>query len=315
MRIVSLLPSATEIVCELGLGDNLVGVTHECDYPPSVARLPRVTKTLIPHDASSLEIDSLVRERLRTQKALYSLDMPTLESLRPELIVTQSLCEVCAVAQSEVNAAVSRLPGNPTVINLEPTSLKDVFDCLQVVGDKAGISDVAEEVVGRLQHRVDQVVGRADAVAVRPRVVLLEWIDPLFSSGHWSPELVRLAGGVEVVGKEEQRSRGMTWQELADADPDFLVIACCGFNVERTRADLPILSSHPGFEQLTCVRKQNVFVVDGNAYFSRPGPRLVDSLEILANILNPEGQPLPESIPAAQRLTLEELGLQETQSS
>ena len=250
------------------------------------------------------------------KKALYSLDMPTLESLRPELIVTQSLCDVCAVAQSEVNAAVSRLPGNPTVINLEPTSLKDVFDCLQVVGDRAGISDVAEEVVGRLQHRVDQVVSRAHPVAVRPRVVLLEWIDPLFSSGHWSPELVRLAGGVEVVGKEEQRSRGMTWQELADADPDFLVIACCGFKRGAHASRFTDLVQSSGLRAID-MRSQAKMLLCWTAtpIFSRPGPRLVDSLEILANILNPEGQPLPENIPAAQRLTLEELGLQETQSS
>ena len=309
MRIVSLLPSATEIVCELGLGDELVGVTHECDYPPLVRKLPKATRTLIPHDAASREIDALVRERLKSQRALYSLDMPVLERLRPELIVTQALCDVCAVAESEVTAAACSLPGRPKVVNLEPMRLAEVVECLHLVGDAAEAPGRASEAVARLQARVDDVTSRMKGVTTRPRVVLLEWIDPLFCSGHWSPELVRLAGGVEVVGREGQPSRTTAWDEIVAANPDVLVIACCGYDVERTRRDLPILAAYPGFDGLACVRAGRVYVVDGNAYFSRPGPRLVDSLEILAHILHPHVHPLPRGLPAARRLTAEELGV------
>ena len=307
MRIVSLLPSATEIICELGLGDDLIGVTHECDHPPFVATLPKVTRTLIPHDASSREIDALVRERLKTERALYTLDLPTLEKLAPELIVTQALCDVCAVAEAEVTAAACALPGRPQVVNLEPMSLAEVFDCLQLVGEATGVSNRADEVIARLQARVRVVEERSRWITQRPRVVLLEWIDPPFCSGHWSPELVRLAGGIEVVGREGQPSRTTAWDAIRDADPEVLVIACCGFSTARTRADLPILASYPGFTELACVRDRRVYLVDGNAYFSRPGPRLVDSLEILAHALHPDVHPLPRGLPSAHRLTPLEL--------
>jgi iron complex transport system substrate-binding protein len=307
MRIVSLLPSATEIVCELGLGEDLVGVTHECDHPPFVKALPRVTRTLIPHDAASREIDTLVRERLKTQRALYTLDMPVLERLRPDLIVTQALCDVCAVAEAEVNAAACSLPGRPMVVNLEPMCLSEVFECLRLVGAAAGVPDRTEEVVHRLQARVDAVVERSASIPHRPRTILLEWIDPPFCSGHWSPELVRLAGGIETIGREGQPSRTTAWKEILEADPEVMVIACCGFDAERTRRDLPILAGYPGFAALSCVRSGRVYLVDGNAYFSRPGPRLVDSLEILAHALHPDVHPLPPGLPAAHRLTPSEL--------
>ncbi len=313
MRIITLLPSATEIVCELGLAGCLVGVTHECDYPASVRGLPKVTKTLIPDDAHSHEIDALVRERLKTERALYSLDLPTLERLRPDLIITQALCDVCAVAEAEVTAAACRLPGDPRVINLEPSSLSDVFECLRLVGDAAGVPERATQVANQLQARVDAVVARSATIAYRPNVVLLEWIDPPFSSGHWSPELVRMAGGVELIGRERQRSRTIAWQEVIDANPDVLVIACCGFNIERTLCDLPVLRSYPGFNELACVQSRNVYVVDGNSFFSRPGPRLVDSLEILAHFLHPQGSPSSNGLPLnphlARGLTDQELGL------
>jgi iron complex transport system substrate-binding protein len=307
VRIVSLLPSATEIVCELGLGDQLVGVTHECDHPPFVRALPKVTRTLIPHDASSRQIDALVRERLKTQRALYTLDMPILERLQPDLIVTQALCDVCAVAEAEVTAAACSLPGRPRVVNLEPMRLGEVFECLRLVGDAAGVPDRAGEAIAQLQLRVDTVTSRTRRITDRPRVVLLEWIDPPFCSGHWSPELVRLAGGIEVVGREGQPSRTITWNEIVRADPEVLLIACCGFDRERTRQDLPILAAYPGFDDLSCVRSGQVYLVDGNAYFSRPGPRLVDSLEILAHALHPHVHPLPGGLPAARRLTPREL--------
>lgn len=307
MRIVSLLPSATEIVCELGLGDKLVGVTHECDYPPFVLGLPKVTKTLIPHHATSREIDSLVRERLRTQRALYTLDFPVLERLQPDLIVTQALCDVCAVAEAEVREAACSLPGRPRVVNLEPTRLEEVFGSLHQVAEAAGVPERAEAAVARLRRRVEIVAERSRGIQHRPRVVLLEWIDPPFCSGHWSPELIRLAGGIEVIGREGEPSRTTPWQAIRFADPDVLVIACCGFSVERTLHDVPILKAYPGFDQMTCVAKERVYVVDGSAYFSRPGPRLVDSLEILAHALYPEVHPLPTGLPPALQLTRDRL--------
>lgn len=314
MRIVSLLPSATEIICELGLGDQLVGVTHECDYPAFVRQLPKVTRTLIPHDASSREIDGLVRERLASERALYSLDLPTLEKLNPDLIVTQTLCDVCAVAQSEVNAAACILPGNPEVLNLEPTCLEEVFQCLYQVGAAAGADTQAADAVSKLRARVEVIKSRSSNSSARPRVVLLEWIDPPFSSGHWSPELVRLAGGLEVIGREGQRSHTISWQQIADSDPDVMVIACCGFDINRTRQDIPILASYPGFKRLACVRSRNVYVVDGNSYFSRPGPRLVDSLEILAHILDPVVHRYPDDAEPILKLTSTDLGFSDDTS-
>ncbi len=309
MRIVSLLPSATEIVCELGLGRELVGVTHECDHPPFVRELPKVTRTLVPDDAPSREIDGLVREKLQSARALYNLDLAVLENLKPDLIVTQALCDVCAVAESEVTAAACSLPGQPRVVNLEPMRLSEVFDCLRLVGEAAGIAARAEEVVARLQARVAAVLERTRSVARRPRVALLEWIDPPFGCGHWSPELVRLAGGVEVVGREGEPSRTTPWADFVAAAPEVLIVACCGFDAARTRQDLPVLTSYPGFHELPCTRSRQVYLLDGNAYFSRPGPRLVDSLELLAHALHPDLHPLPAGLRPAERLTAEELGL------
>jgi iron complex transport system substrate-binding protein len=301
MRTVSLLPSATEIVCQLGLADKLVGVTHECDWPADVRRLPKVTRSFIPAEAASREIDGLVRERVETGRALYSLDMPVLKRLEPTLIVTQTLCDVCAVAEEEVRAAVSALPTKPRVVNLAPTNLEEVFDCLRIVGEATGCRPRAEEEVAKLKARVAAVAERSESIKKRPRVVVLEWIDPPFSSGHWTPELVRLAGGDEALGTAGERSRTLDWQEVVAARPDVLVIACCGFDVARTLDDLPILRGYAGWNELPCVGTGRVYIVDGSAYFNRPGPRLVDSLEILAHALHPDVHPLPPGLPAAHQ--------------
>jgi iron complex transport system substrate-binding protein len=293
MRIVSLLPSATEIVCALGLRDGLVGVTHECDHPETVRDLPTVTTTLIPHDATSGRIDALVREQLTTENALYRLDRATLTTLAPDLIVTQSLCDVCAVAADEVIDAACHLPGGPPVINLEPMSLDDVFDAVLAVGAATGRGGTAADVVTALRRRVAAVADRTTAIRHddRPRVAFLEWIDPLFNGGHWNPELVALAGGIDVLGSPGQASRTTTWEQLVDAEPDVVFISCCGFVTARALEDLPILQANPRWATLPAVRAGRVFVTDGNAYFSRPGPRLVDSLEILAHALHPDLHP------------------------
>lgn len=293
MRIVSLLPSATEIVCALGLGDRLVGVTHECDFPPSVAALPKVTRTLVPTDATSAEIDALVRERLRTSRALYTLDLPTLEAVRPDVIVTQALCDVCAVAEDEVRAAACELPSPPRIVNLEPRTLPGVLESIRAVADELGVRRAAEALLRDLAERIETVATRTASAPHRPRVALLEWLDPLFCSGHWGPELVRLAGGVDGLGREGQPSRTLRWDELSAWRPEVLFVACCGFSVERTMADVSRLATVPAWRELPAVRAGRVYVADGSQYFNRPGPRLVDSLEILAHALHPDVHPPP----------------------
>ncbi|MGQ9898588.1 MAG: cobalamin-binding protein [Acidobacteriota bacterium] len=300
LRIVSLLPSATEIICALGLEAQLVGVTHECDYPPSVRNLPKVTHTLIPTDATSQDIDQLVRERLKSVQALYTLNLPVLEVLQPDVIVTQALCDVCAVAEEEVRAAACHLPGRPQVINLEPQTLEEVLASLYQVAAATGRQAVAEEVVGGLRARVETTARRSATVARRPRVALLEWLHPPFSCGHWSPELVSLAGGEEVLGRAGVPSRTLSWEEVAAAAPEVIFVACCGFSVERTMEDLDLLASHPVWASLPAVRQGRIYVTDGSHYFSRPGPRLVESLEILAHALHPALHPRPTVVPAVE---------------
>lgn len=288
----------------MGLEDQLVGVTHECDFPACVQHLPKVTRTLIPIDAPSHEIDRLVRERLRADRALYTLDLPVLEAMRPDLIVTQALCDVCAVAEHEVNAAACSLPGGPRVINLEPQTLAQVLACVRQVADAAGVDrGAAEQVIEALKARVETVVTRTAGVQCRPRVALLEWLDPPFSCGHWSPELVRLAGGVEVLGNEGQPSRTLRWDEVRASRPDVVFIACCGFSTERTMRDMPALRAISAWRDLPAVRSGRVYVTNGSDYFSRPGPRLVDSLEILADVLHPEMHPLPDGLPRPIRVS------------
>jgi iron complex transport system substrate-binding protein len=303
MRIVSLLPSATEIVCSLGLGDQLVAVTHECDYPAFVRGLPKATRTLIPKDAPSGEIDRLVRERLSGQRALYTLDLETLEALRPDLIVTQALCDVCAVAAAEVEDASCRLPGRPPVVNLEPETLDEVYGAIRLVAEAAGIAARGEETVRALEARVAAVAERSTGVRRRPRTALLEWLFPPFSCGHWNPQLVRLAGGDEVLGRAGQKSRTLAWDEVAAAEPEVVFVACCGFDLERTLVDTDALRNAPEWRALPAVRTGRVYVADGSQFFSRPGPRLVDSLEILAHALHPDLHPPPAGLPAPVALS------------
>lgn len=303
MRIVSLLPSATEIICALGLEGQLAGVTHECDFPPSVANLPKVTHTLIPIDASSIEIDRLVRERLKTNRALYTLNLPVLEALHPDLIVTQALCDVCAVAEDEVNAAACSLPGSPRVINLEPRTLREVFSAIRQVASAAHVEPAGDRVVAALEARVDAVIARTARVQPRPRVALLEWLHPPFSCGHWTPELVEMAGGIEGLGQAGSPSRTLSWAEVRAWQPEVVVVAACGFDVERTLMDLAEAERVPEWRDLPAVRSGRVYVTNGSHYFSHPGPRLVDSLEILAHALDPETHPLPAGLPAAVRVT------------
>jgi iron complex transport system substrate-binding protein len=285
-RIASLLPSATEIVCSLGLEQALVAVSHSCDFAGRVASLPRVTRTRVPHGASSHEIDAVVRDCLHRGESLYRLDEALLESLRPDLIVTQALCEVCAVGPAEVGRAVPALSSHPRVITLEPRTLEEMFGAIAAVGEAAGRSESAAALVSDLRRRVDAVRTRSATLARRPRVAFLEWADPPICGGHWNPELVELAGGLDGLGHRGEPSRGVAWGDMLAWQPEVMVLACCGFDEARGRRELDLLRVRPGFDRLPCARDGRIYVMDGVRLFSRPGPSLVESLERLAAILH-----------------------------
>ncbi len=299
MKIVSLLPSATELVCGLGLRDQLVGVSHECDYPLSVVGLPILTSSRIPEGLSSDEIDRLVTDQLKNDEALYDLVMAPLVELQPDLIVTQALCDVCAVSGNDVAKAIGSLPGDPQVINLEPICLDDVLETVTLLAEAAQCVEQGQRYRAELQGRIDTVSQRSATLADRPRVALLDWLEPLFDGGHWTPEIIALAGGTPVFGDKRQPSQRREWHELIDAAPDIIFIALCGFNIERSLQDVEAFSKEDGFVELHRRTGTQVYLVDGNAYFSRPGPRLVDALEIMANALHPDIHPLPEGMDAA----------------
>jgi iron complex transport system substrate-binding protein len=284
-RIVSLLPSATEIVCALGLTDRLVAVTHECDYPPdALAGIPRVTSSLIPDELRrSDEIDAAVRSAVASGHGLYALDDAEMARLEPDLLLTQELCQVCAVAYPRVLEA-ARLAGGddgPMVVSLEPHSMADVFATIQLVADLASVPERGSQLVASLGARLEAV--RRPRVA--PRVALIEWLSPLFAPGHWVPEQIRLVGGVSVIGDEGERSREATWESLADAEPDVIVLGLCGFDLDRTLEEWSTYDPPEPMTRTPAWRKGEIWAIDGSAYVSRPGPRLVDGVEVLAGIL------------------------------
>jgi iron complex transport system substrate-binding protein len=288
MKIVSLLPSATEILYALGLGDQLAAVTHECDYPPEASQKPVITRSLLPSGLSSSEIDEAVRGQLDQSHSLYTIDRALLAEIQPDLILTQQLCDVCAVSYNDVLGAVRSLPPpGPCVLNLEPNSVADVLDTIRLVGLATDRETEADRVLAGLRGRIAAVGERAGRARTRPRTVLLEWIEPLFGGGHWDPELVELAGGVDTIGRMHQPSTQVSWTSIRDFAPEVLVVAQCGFGVERSAQDMPALEALPGYADLPAVRDGRVYLVNGSDYFSRPGPRLVDSLEMLAALLHP----------------------------
>ncbi len=284
MRIVSLLPSLTELVCALGRGDELVGVTHECDFPPGVELLPHLTRSKIPPGASSLAIDQMVAAQ---GGSLYELDEATLAELRPDLILTQEQCDVCAVNEATVRRSAAKLPGAPRVESVNPTDLGGVFAMFRRVGELLDATAEAEAIIGRFEATARLIVDRLGD-RPRPRAAILEWLDPPFDSGHWNPEIVGRAGGFECVGRRGEKSRRVAWSDLAEADPEVLVVAACGFAIDRTLRDLDLIANRPEWTGLRAVRNGRVVVTDGSAYFSRPGPRLETSLRIAAEAFHPE---------------------------
>lgn len=289
MKIVSLLPSATEILCALGLADSLMAVTHECDYPSVVLAKPHITQSRLAPNLSSGEIDEAVRSQLDSDAhSLYTIDRTLLARIAPDLIVTQKLCEVCAVNYDDVLSAVTELPRQPQVMNLEPMSLGEVFDDILRVGEAAGRPRAAQMLVRQFEARVETVRRTVARAKTHPRVGFLEWIDPLFCGGHWNPELVELAGGVDGLGRPHQPSVRIEWEQVREFAPEVLIISCCGFSSERASEDMTILEDQPGWDDLPAVQAGRVHIIDGTSYFSRPGPRLVESLEILAELLHPQ---------------------------
>jgi iron complex transport system substrate-binding protein len=288
IRAVSLLPAATEIVGALGLMDQLLAVSHECDYPEEANHRPRVTHCEIygkglPSDA----IDSWVSERLQTHGTLYTLDEQKLRELAPDLILTQALCDVCAPAFDSVAALAQTLPSRPRVLNLEPKSLRDILSNISEVAGALGHPERGTALVCQLQKRIAEVGTRVEGLR-RPSAFVMEWADPIFNAGHWTPELVRLAQGTPVLCAEGNDSVRIVWADLRSTDPEVLIVACCGNTVERTRRDLTVLEALPGWHDLQAVRMGRMFLADGSAYFSRPGPRIVDTLEMVAAMLHPQ---------------------------
>jgi iron complex transport system substrate-binding protein len=287
-RIVSLIASATEIVCALGFEDQLVGRSHECDYPESVRALPACTAPKFNVDGTSYEIDQRVKAIVQEALSVYRVDGEVLRELGPDVIVTQTQCEVCAVSLRDVERAVCAWQRScPRLVSLHPNALADVWADVEHVAEALGAPDRGAELVGRLRRRMEEVAARARGLAERPTVACVEWLDPLMAAGNWMPELVELAGGVNLFGEAGRHAPWMTWEQLRAADPDVIVLLPCGFDIARTARDLPALAGRPGWEELSAVRTGRVFLTDGNQYFNRPGPRLAESLEILAEVLHP----------------------------
>jgi len=291
-RIVSLLPAATEISAALGLIDQVVGVSHECDFPKEANARPRVTHCPVHNaDLASGEVDQWVRRMLRDNGTIYTIDEPLLRALRPDVILTQKLCDVCAVGYGTVAGLAETLPGPPQVVNLEPTSLADIFDDIRRVAEACGVPERVHEIIARLSERVEAVRLRADRVSQRPRCFLMEWVDPPFCSGHWGPELVEIAGGQDLLGRRHRPSAQVDWTEVIDARPEIIVLALCGYDINRARRDYELLKTFPDFDSLPAACGGEIYLVNASAYFARPGPRIVDSLEILAGILHPRQFP------------------------
>ena len=288
MRICSLLPSATEVVFALGLGDSLVAVSHECDYPAAAAALPKITRSTIPHGLSSGEIDSVVTAALTDTGSLYSLDVDLLERLAPDVIVTQELCDVCAVATDQLQDALDTLGMRPTVISLNAQSLEGVLDDIESAAAALGRRQRGAEVVAGLRRRIAAVAAATRDVAKCPRVFCMEWADPPYCGGHWMKDLVEIAGGDDALAIRNKPSRRIEWQAVRDADPEIVVLTCCGFDLDRCTEEARLLAARGDIRNVAALRTGAVFATDSAAYFARPGPRIVDSLEILAAIIHPE---------------------------
>ena len=287
MKIVSLLPSATEIVCSLGLERDLVAITHECNFPPQINRLPAITASRISHETmTSKEIDHAVRSQLDGHGSIYDLDTKLLGELKPDLILTQELCDVCAVSYKQVEKAARMYVADATVVSLEPNTIEDIFNTISIVAEMAGVTSNGAEVVAELRSRLEAVRVKAKS-ADCPKVFMLEWLEPPFSPGHWVPEQVEIAGGSAMLGKAGERSVTTTYETIFASQPDVLVLIPCGYYTSDTLRQLENTEFPANWSNIPAVRNNEVWALDATSYFSRPGPRVVDGVEILAKIFHP----------------------------
>lgn len=289
MKIVSLLPSATEIVCSLGLADSIVAVTHECDFPASIAGRPAITASRISHETmTSLEIDHAVRSQLDGHGSIYDLDNELLQSLDPDLIITQELCDVCAVSYKTVSKAARVYAAGASVVSLEPNTIGDIFDNINTVGELAGVPGHASEVVADLESRLDVIRKKTAGIERRPTVFMLEWLEPPFAPGHWVPEQVEIAGGKCLLGEAGRPSVATTYDAIRDAAPDIIVLIPCGYYTDDIVRQLKFTVLPSNWSDIPAVGDGNIWAMDATSYFSRPGPRIVDGVEKLARVLHPE---------------------------
>lgn len=299
MRICSFLPSATEMVYALGAGEMIMAVSHECDFPAEAQRKPIVSRARFDHtQLDSAAIDALVSAAIKSGESLYAIDREVLRQANPDLILTQELCDVCAVTGNDLSQALRDLRLNPEILALTPTNLRGIFDNITTIGETIGLRERAARLVAELTARVERVTAAIPRAVRRQKVFCLEWLDPPYASGHWVPELVELAGGLDALGRKGTDSTRIRWEEVVAYAPEILVLMPCGFDLPRALREAPRLESQPGWWDLPAVRADRVYVTHGSAYFSRPGPRIVDGLEILAHILHPDLFPAryPESV-------------------
>jgi iron complex transport system substrate-binding protein len=283
VRIASLVPSATEILFALGLGDSVVGVTHECDYPEEAADLPHLTHSLIPDGLSAAEIDRAVRERTENGGAIYELDADELRELEPDLIVTQAVCEVCAVSFEDVTKVAATIDPQPEVLSLDPTTLGEVIADITRLGAAAHAEDEAAELIAELGDRLDAIAHAVADVEDKPNVLALEWLDPAYIGGHWVPQMIEHAGGIDLLGFAGEKSRVAEWPEIEAMKPDVVVAMPCGYDADRAATE-----AYQYGDQIRALQASKVVAVDASSYFSRPGPRLVDGVELLAHVLHPD---------------------------
>ncbi len=287
MKIVSLLPSATEIICALGLEDQLLAVTHECDYPPTVRKKAVITSSVLDDaNRSSRHIHEGITGLLNEGKSIYELNENLLAELKPDLILTQELCEVCAVSYNIVRDAARILEGETEIISLEPNSVNDILANIRLVGEKTGRETAARALIAGFEERIEHIVSKTVDISTRPRVYCMEWLDPPFAAGHWVPEMVSMAGGTEGLGQTGQPSKQIAWQQVVDFAPEIVILMPCGFNLEQTLMESKAVTAYAGWHSLPAVRNNRVAAVNGSAYFNRPGPRVIDGLEILAQIIH-----------------------------
>jgi iron complex transport system substrate-binding protein len=303
-RIVSFLPSATEMVCALGLGDRLMGVSHECDHPPEAKSKPVVVCAVLPVERmSQAEIDVAVTQRLRDGLSLYRIDERLIRDIAPDLIVTQDLCQVCAPSGNEVSQLLTTLPTRPRILSMTPKSLDGIFSNLRELGEATGTAERARELICAAQARLARIASKTRQLSHRPRVFCMEWIDPVYCSGHWVPEMVELAGGTDELGRRGTDSVRIAWEDVLRWAPEVLLVMPCGLDLEKAVIQARALFSYPGCSNIPAVQAGRVYAVNANSYFARPGPRVVDGTELLAHLLHPTLFDWTASERAYQRLT------------